>query len=177
MSSRKNSTKGKTTRVHPCSLLLWGDHFDEVAAAVFTITLRQMGLCVKIVGLNGMVAAGHHRLGLYADLDLRQVGPFVNNMLCIILPCSQTNFKRFDADPLLQELFAMAAERQVKIIVYDDTVIKNSTLHTLGIASEDVAAYDQTDLLTFAKEMAVDLLYLEQSLERPAPVTLRQSTD
>ncbi len=172
MSSRKVSKKGRTSRPNRCILLLWGEQFDEVAATIFTVSLRKVGLCVKVVGVDGLLSNGYRSVGLYADVVLSEVAPFVDNMLCLIMPCSRTTAKRFDNDPLVQELFAAAVRRQAKFVLSDHSVIKNSSLNALAIPSEDVTVYAQVDdLMAFAKEVATTLLYMEGSpYSRTAPM-------
>ncbi len=177
MSAYKASVK-KSPKVKRCILLLWDEHFNEVVATVFTVALRKAGLCVKVVGVNGLFATGCNRLVLHADLLLSKITPLVDDMLCLILPCGYADIQRLENDPRIRALFAAAARRQAQFVLYDHSVIKNSTLNSLAIASQDITVYGQNDdLLAFAKEVATTLAHLEKSFYRRAPTGMPQTAE
>jgi len=175
MSTYKTSAK-KLPKVKRCILLLWGDQFDDVAATVFTVMLRKAGLCVKVVGVDGLLATGCNGLVLHADLALSEITPLVDNMLCLVLPCDHAALTRYEADPRLHVLFAAALRRQAKFVLCDPSIIRNSSLNTLAIPSADIAAYAAVDnLMTLAKEVSITLSYLEKSFHRRTPAALQTS--
>ena len=89
MSHHTIPKKRKLLKATPCVLVLWGEYFDEVAAATFIATLRQLGLCVRVVGVHGLLAAGRNGLALHADLTLSDVKTLINDVFCVILPCGK----------------------------------------------------------------------------------------
>lgn len=164
MGSYKISSKVKTSKVANCILVLWGEYFDEAAATVFTVTLRQAGLCVKVVGINGLLAAGRNGLALHADITLSEVTTWMNEVFCLILPCSRATVKRMGNDPRIHDLFAGAVQNKAKFVVHDEGVGKNSILHLFTISNPDVLAYANVENLTiFAEELATALLHLEKN--------------
>lgn len=164
MGSHKISSKAKAPKAANCILVLWGEYFDEAAATVFTVTLRQAGLCVKVVGINGLLAAGRNGLALHADIVLSEVTAWMHEVFCLVLPCSRAAVKRLENDPRIHELFAGAAQNRAKFVVHDEGVGKDSILHLLTIPDPDILPYANVEnLRVFAKELATTLLYTEKS--------------
>lgn len=151
-----------------CVLVLWGEYFDEVAAATFIATLRQAGLCVRVVGVHGLLAAGRNGLTLHADLTLGDVKAMTNNVFCVILPCSRAAVKQLETDPRIHELFAKIAQNAAKVVVYDEGVRRQTLLRTHAIPSQDIVTYPHdANLTTFAQEMGRTLaLTVGASVER-----------
>ncbi|MEZ4727704.1 MAG: hypothetical protein R3E79_11290 [Caldilineaceae bacterium] len=153
-----------------CILVLWGEHFDEAAATVFTVTLRQAGLCVKVVGVNGLLAAGRNGLALHADLALSEVMIWLQDTFCLVLPCSQAAVKRMENDPRIHEIFAGAAQNGAKFVVQDQCVVKGSTLRLCTIPRQNIVTYARVEnLVVLAKEVANTLLQAEQAIPLPYP--------
>lgn len=159
------SSKRKTSKAGPCVLVLWGEYFDEVAATIFIVTLRQVGVAVRVVGVHGLLAAGRNGLGLHADIALSEVKPLLDRVSCLVLPCSRAAVKRLENDPRIHELFAGVAHNGAKIVVHDRGIIRHSVLHALLGADGDIVTYAPDDSLqTFVQEMAKGLAHM---VERP----------
>lgn len=157
------SSKVKGAKVAGCILVLWGEYFDEVAATIFTVTLRQAGLCVKVVGVNGLLAAGRNGLTLHADLALSEVVTWLQDTFCLVLPCGQAAVKRMENDPRIHDLVASAAQNGAKFVVQDQCVVKSSTLDLRMVSKQDIVTYARVEnLITLAKEVANALLQAEQ---------------
>lgn len=97
------------SRAQPTVFVLWGDQFDEAAAALVITGLRQAGLRVKVVGLHGTCVKGAHGLGLLADLTLDQALTIADRAICVVFPCTTQSFQRARDDPRLEEFLARAA--------------------------------------------------------------------
>ena len=148
------SSKRKVAKAGPCVLVLWGEYFDEIAAAIFTATLRQAGLAVRVVGVHGLLAAGRNGLLLQADISLGEVKPLLERVTCLILPCSRAAVKRLENDPRIHELFTDVAHNRAKIVVHDRGVIRQSVLQSFMESSGDIVVYASDDnLQTFVQEM------------------------
>ena len=154
------SSKRKVAKAGPYVLVLWGDYFDEVAATIFIATLRQAGLAVRVVGVQGLLAAGRYGLLLQADMCLSEVKPLLDRVTCLILPCSRAAVKRLENDPRAHELFAVVAHNKAKIVVHDRSVIRQSVLQSLLEPKGDIMAYGADDnLQTFVREIAKGLVH------------------
>lgn len=164
--------KRKLLKATPCILVLWGEYFDEVAAATFIATLRQSGLCVRVVGVHGLLAAGRNGLALHADLTLSEVKALINEVFCVILPCSRAAIKRLENDPRIHELFAEIAHNAAKVVVYDEGVRRQALIRSHAISSQDIVAYPHdADLAAFVQEMGRTLaLNIADHTERVFPL-------
>ena len=159
------SSKRKTSKAGPCVLVLWGEYFDEVAATIFIVTLRQAGVAVRVVGVHGLLAAGRNGLLLHADIALGEVKPLIDRVTCLVLPCSRAAVKRLENDPRIHELFAGVAHNGAKMVVHDRGIIRHSVLHSLLGADGDIVTYAPDDnLQTFVQAMAKGLAH---TVERP----------
>ena len=160
------SSKRNISKAGPCVLVLWGEYFDEVAATIFIVTLRQAGVAVRVVGVHGLLAAGRNGLLLHADIALSEVNSLMNRITCLVLPCSRAAVKRLENDPRIHELFATVAHNGAKMVVHDRGIIRHTILHSLLGSDGDVVTYAPDDSLqTFVQEMAKGLA---QTVERPA---------
>ena len=168
MSLHPIATKRKVLKATPCVLVLWGEYFDEVAAATFIATLRQAGLCVRVVGVHGLLAAGRNGLALHADLTLSDVKALSHDVFCAILPCSRAAVKRLENDPRIHELFAEVANNAAKVVVYDEGVRRQTLLRSHAIPSHDIVTYPHdANLTAFVQEMGRTLvLTVDTSIER-----------
>lgn len=153
------SSKRKAAKAAPCILVLWGEYFDEVAATIFIVTLRQAGLAVRVVGVHGLLAAGRNGLLLHADIALSEVKAFIDQVTCLVLPCSQAAIKRLENEPRMHELLAGAAQNGAKMIVHDRGIIRHSVLQSLfGIDGAIVVYASDDNLQIFAQELAKELI-------------------
>lgn len=152
--TKKRKLLKATPKAQSCVLVLWGEYFDEVAAATFVATLRQAGLCVRVVGVHGLLAAGRNGLALHADLTLSEVQALIHDVFCVILPCSRAAVKRLENDPRIHELFAALANQAVKVVVYDDGVRRQTLLRLYAIPNQDIVVYPHdANLTAFVQEM------------------------
>lgn len=85
--------------------VLWGESFDEAAAALFVTEMRKAGLRVKMLCLDGVQAAGMYGLQIGSDLGLTQALPLAPEALCVILPCGPGSLRRVSNDPRLADFF------------------------------------------------------------------------
>lgn len=153
------SSKRKAAKAAPCVLVLWGEYFDEVAATMFIVTLRQAGLAVRVVGVHGLLAAGRNGLLLHADIALGEVRPFIDQATCLILPCSQAAIKRLENEPRIHELLVGVTDNGAKLIVHDRGIIRHSVLQALfGLDGAIVVYASDDNLPIFAQELAQELI-------------------
>lgn len=101
----------------PIIFLLWGHYFDEVVAAIFVSELRQAGLCVKVLGLEGRPLVGMRGLVLTPDLSLGQLPRFLQRTFAIIVPCALEQLLHYAHDPRLVDFFQEAQHRQVHFVI------------------------------------------------------------
>lgn len=154
------SSKRKLSKVAPCVLVLWGEYFDEVAATMFIVTLRQAGVAVRVVGVHGLLAAGRNGLLLHADMSLSEIQPLIDQVTCLVLPCSRAAVKRLENDPRIHELFAAVVHNQAKMVVHDRGVIRQSLLNSLLATESDIVTYASDEQLQpFVQEMAKGLAH------------------
>jgi len=93
-------------------LVLWGEGFDEMAAAIFVVGLRRLGKRVQLVGLNRQQIAGQHGLTLVPDLPLGQALVVANSVDCLIIPAPLAALQQFSYDPRLAELLGLVSHNQ-----------------------------------------------------------------
>lgn len=153
------SPKRKAAKAAPCVVVLWGEYFDEVAATIFVVTLRQAGLAVRVVGVHGLLAAGRNGLLLHADMALGEIKPLINQVTCLVLPCSRAALKRLENDPRIHELFAGVAHNGAKMVVHDHGVIRQSVLQSsFGVEGAIVVYASDDNLPFFAQALAKELI-------------------
>lgn len=110
-------TSGRNT-ITPdgCTLIFWGTYFDEGVAITFATTLREMGNCVKVVGLNGQYATGRNGVTLQSDISVTDLPPLLDQIRCIIFPCYHAA-SSIRNDLRLSQFFAEVAKRAAMFIV------------------------------------------------------------
>jgi hypothetical protein len=141
-------------------LLLWSNHFDEAAAAIFATELRQAGLAVKVVGLSGQQAAGACGLVLGTDLTLSSALRLAHRAIGVILPCTPATVQRINNDPRVQELLERSCRNRARLVIQQANGLANSWLSQLPIASDYILSYDDAEnLITFARTLARSLAY------------------
>lgn len=96
--------------------VLWGDYFDEAAAAIFVTELRQAGLRVKVVGLTQRPSSGAHGLVLTPDLSLAQALPLAKQALGLIIPCPLKVAQQLWHDPRLADFIAQIRAQGVRLV-------------------------------------------------------------
>ncbi|MBX3015365.1 MAG: hypothetical protein KF832_27845 [Caldilineaceae bacterium] len=172
MDLRKTTSKRKASKALRCNFVLWGELFEEIPATIFTVSLRQVGLCVRVVGVNGLSAVGRNGMLIHADLSLNDIGPLLDQAACLILPCSRAAIKRLENDPRVHALLTRCAQHGAKFVVYDRSVVNQSILHTLAIPRQDIVTYTQVDdLMALGRTVATSLLHKEGLSSHP-PSTL-----
>jgi len=138
--------------------VLLGEQFEEATAAILTTTLRQVGLCVKLIGLAGQKPSGKNGLAFYPDLTLREALKMANNAACVILPCSASALKLVEGDPRIADFFQKSCAAGAQFIVSNIDLIEKTGLKNLSISDEQIVTYGaQSDLLSFAGKIAADL--------------------
>jgi len=140
--------------------VMWGRNFEEASATIFVTELRQAGLCVKVVGLDGRYTAGEHGLALVPDLTLGQALPLAQRALCVIVPCSGAWCQRLHNDPRIIDFFQRAHGSHAQFVVgsLDGRLLTPRTEPT-ALASQpvavDVTAYPPGDALPpFVRNLA-----------------------
>jgi anti-sigma-K factor RskA len=150
-------------RRQPLVLLLWGDQFDEAAAALFVSALRAAGVQVRVVGVDGRTASGRHGLQVSADLTLHRALALSNRVTHVVLPCAVTHFHRLREDPLVTRLLdeSAAAGAQFLISVQPESCTGCNVLPLPAAAPplplERVRAYPEVDLTEFTNQMAGEI--------------------
>jgi hypothetical protein len=99
------------------TFVLWGDEFEEAAAAIFVAELRQVGLRVKLVGLTSRRICGAHGLVLVPDLTLDQALPLATQVICLIIPQTAPGLQRLKNDPRLNRFFDLVCKNRVRLIM------------------------------------------------------------
>ncbi|RIK41122.1 MAG: hypothetical protein DCC55_12925 [Chloroflexi bacterium] len=149
------AVKSTTKRVGHV-LIIWGDNFDEAAAAVFATELRQAGLPVKVVGLVGRQAIGLYGLLLGADLTLGDALLVAHQAIGVILPCTAATVQRIDNDPRVYELLQQACANGAPLIIQHADALRESRLKHLPVLQENINIYgEQADLIAFARTLAI----------------------
>ncbi|MEZ4660499.1 MAG: hypothetical protein R2911_23325 [Caldilineaceae bacterium] len=90
--------------------VLWGSNFNEAVAAIFVTELRQAGLRVKVVGLDGELPVGSHGLALSPDMPLSKALPLAGRTLCVIAPCDAQQWRHIQHDPRLTDFLAQVQQ-------------------------------------------------------------------
>ncbi len=70
----------------PLVLVLWCHFSDELVATTYIVKLREQGIQVKLLGLEGRRLRGAHGLTLLPDFTLDQAWQRVTMVRAIILP-------------------------------------------------------------------------------------------
>ncbi len=141
--------------------ILWGEDFFESNAIIFATMLREAGICVKLVGIHGLQAAGRNRIMIQADLAVTAALNLAARAGVIILPCSQTALRRLGNDPRLHQLFRQATANGAYFLVPPDIVTTASGLKLLGVLPQQVIQYaPENELISFVQRFASQLASL-----------------
>jgi hypothetical protein len=155
--------------------VLWGEKFDELAAAIFTCELRNMGLPVKIIGLTGQCSTGARGVVLCSDMSLSEALSLAPNAVGVVAPCNPTILKRMENDPRLLDFLRQADENQAQFVAQQRNGHLPGLFQHLAIATERITLYSaEDDLLAMGRILGRSLLGL--SLEQTIRPTLRLST-
>lgn len=139
-------------------IIIWGDKFDEDVATIFTTEARRVGLCVKVVGVTGVQAAGGNGLVLSADLTLSQAMVLADNAICVVIPCSAAVLQRIENDPRLSEFFQRANVNHALFVVSHSDAIERSSLKAIdGSLSQFSIYYDYENLIESTQEIVRQL--------------------
>ena len=76
----------KTMNKKPSALILWGNHFDEAMAITYIASLRQGGIGVQLVGIQGRIASGRDSVTICADITLSDAYPLAQQASVVIVP-------------------------------------------------------------------------------------------
>ena len=141
------------SKLYDTIFVLWGDRFEEAAAAILITELRRAGLRVKVVGLSPQPINGLHGLGLWPDLNLDQALSMADQAVCLVIPCAAPNFKRFLNDPRLAEFFERAASNEVRFVVgYFD--MDKTRISGLRLPADNTLFYPRREyLVEFARRL------------------------
>ena len=147
------------SKIHNYVFVLWGEKFEEDAAAIFVTELRRAGLRVKVVGLSPQHINGAHGLALVPDLTLDQALSLAGYTTCLIVPYKFRGIKRLANDPRLQKFFAQALANQSRFVFGP---VCNGDLVASGLLPEsavnDVIFYPEHDnIVEFARKLAGSL--------------------
>lgn len=145
--------------------VLWGSNFNEAVAAIFVTELRQAGLRVKVVGLDGELPVGSYGLALAPDMPLSQALPLANRTICVIAPCDAQQWRRIQHDPRLTDFVAQVQQRGGWLITepvqQDYTItwtVHPPTLDVYAAGAADVINHTPpTQLTSFVRQLAGSL--------------------
>ena len=155
------------------TFVLWGKRFDEAVAALFVTELRDAGLRVKVVGLDGGKPVGLHGLALVPDLTLTQAQGLSQQIICIILPCSPTEWHRVSGDPRVGDLFQEAQFNGAQLVSRQNDGLTGEVGNSLGYALplENAINYPEDEaLLPFIRGLIKGIKQLiRQKLEKGMP--------
>lgn len=96
--------------------VLWGSNFNEAAATIFVTELRQAGLRVKVVGLDGDSPVGVNGLALVPDMPLSKALPLAKRARCVIVPCDACQWQRIHDDPRLTDFLRQSQQGGARLI-------------------------------------------------------------
>lgn len=134
--------------------VLWGDHFEELAAIAFITELREAGLRVKLVSLTGQKSSGSYGLALVPDWTLEKALSVARQAIGVILPCKTLEVKRLENNPRLVDFCQQAQTNRATFVVgrSHTTPLPTSALFP---APNLVATYpDNDEVVVFARELA-----------------------
>ena len=129
------------------AFILWGDNFEERVATVFATEFRQLGICVKIVGLTGLQASGLNGLSLTSDLTLGEALPLAGKAICVIIPCSAVRLHQSEDDPRLPQFLQQALANDAHCIISHTNVIAQTSLKALITSPTQFSIYTEDNNL------------------------------
>lgn len=148
--------KSQPTRTTLYAFILWGERFEEEVATIFATELRRIGICVKIVGLTGLQAAGIHGLVLTADFTLGQALPLANQAMCVVVPCSASVLQRSEDDPRVPQFFREAMANHAQFVISGGETIEQTSLKVISTPDTQFLMYKESyELVDLAHKTAV----------------------
>ena len=124
-----------------CIYVLWHTHYNEVMAAIFLVSLRNAGLCARLVGLHGDRHPGRYGVTLVADISLGEALQSREQILGIIAPCAPGIFDHSELDPRVAEFLAQAQRQQAVFVAEEDDTGPHSPwpANTLAVSPQIVS--------------------------------------
>lgn len=115
------------------AFVLWGNGFDAPAAAIFASRLRQLGISVTIVGIQGAMGVDTNGIRLQADTTLGEALNQARNALALIIPCTASRLKKAENDPRLFQLFQRAITPTTFVVVRSLDVLMQISLVAIDL--------------------------------------------
>ena len=132
--------------------VLWGNQFQEVAAAVFVGELRCAGLPVKLVSLSRKSITGLYGLTLLPDLTLEQALPMASQAIAIIIPSGSQGAKQLENDPRLTGFFKEAHANNAEFVI--DRALADTSLFAPSISNAVCIYPENEELVCFARQLS-----------------------
>lgn len=138
-------------------LVLWHDHFDEIAAAIFVGELRAVGQKVRLVGLGASKNRGKHGLRLVPDTTMSEAMAMQEEVGMVIFPCDGWSESIATHDPRLRELLFTLSHQHTRLMV-SQSAIQTLTHWLPPVAESFFELYPATEeLVPFARSVALSL--------------------
>jgi len=134
------------------TLIFWGNLYDENVATIFASRLRAAGLCVKIVGIDGLHAKGKNGITLQADLCVSEIGNLASQTQCVVLPCDITGYQKFEKDPQIQRFFT-ELRGAIHVANPNLTFVVNHGLKAFQLLLK--TSFQRVEILTYPQEDAL----------------------
>jgi len=154
--------------------VLWGEHFFENTAVIFATMFREAGLCVKLIGIHGLQAAGRNRVSVQADLSVTAALDLAERACSIVMPCSAAALRRMSNDPRIHQLFQQAAGNGACFFIPPELSTTDSSLKALGVPPQLIIQYaSEDDLMRFAQQLAPQLAAIVNTGDEQAETLAR----
>lgn len=141
----------------PLVLVLWHDHFDEIAAAIFVGELRAVGQKVRLVGLGASKNRGKHGLRLVPDTTMSEALALQEEVGMVVMPCDVWSESIATHDPRLRELLFTLSHQHTRLIV-SSTAFTTLTQWLPPVAEPFLGAYPPLEeLVPFVRGLAQSL--------------------
>ena len=142
---------------NPLVLVVWYDHYDEAAAAIFLSELRAAGKRVKLVALSAPRIRGKHGVRLTPDMMLSEAIQQQSGVQMIILPCDTLGMPSLDYDPRLAEFLVTVCAQGVPLVVSGPMMAPLQTAFPV-LASLTLLAYPAIEeLVRFVRTLSHSL--------------------
>ena len=105
----------------PLVLVLWCHFSDELVATTYIVKLREQGIQVKLLGLEGRRLRGAHGLTLLPDFTLDQAWQRVTMVRAIILPFETARLLHYLNDPRLFNLLQQTLDHGATLLLKRNT--------------------------------------------------------